>query len=233
MSLQKATIKLLPEDQGMAKGHPVFKGRTAFKVQFNPTEVTFNKGAQFAEIVIPGLDSPILQFVRGQNEKLTLELFFDATMPEGEERERDLTGQQVDVRDQTRPFYQLVKMQSATHAPPRIEFSWGDLSFQAVVESVQQKYTLFSPAGTPLRATLSLTLREYKTLEQQLKDLKLASADHSKLRVARRGDTLSGIAAKEYGDAGEWRRIAEANRIDNPRRLAPGTALFIPPLAAD
>ena len=48
-------------------------------VQFNPTEYTLEKGAQIAEIAIPGLDSPILQFIRGQTEKLTLELFFDTT----------------------------------------------------------------------------------------------------------------------------------------------------------
>ena len=48
-------------------------------VQFNPPELTLSKGAQIAEIAIPGLDSPILQFIRGQNEKLTLDLFFDTT----------------------------------------------------------------------------------------------------------------------------------------------------------
>ena len=36
------------------------------QVQFNPTEYTLAKGAQIAEIAIPGIDSPILQFVRGQ-----------------------------------------------------------------------------------------------------------------------------------------------------------------------
>ena len=48
-------------------------------VTFNPTEYTLNKGVQVAEIAIPGLDSPILQFVRGQSETLTLDLFFDST----------------------------------------------------------------------------------------------------------------------------------------------------------
>ncbi|MGA2394552.1 MAG: peptidoglycan-binding protein, partial [Candidatus Lustribacter sp.] len=44
--------------------------------QFNPTEMQFQKSAQIAEIAIPGLDSPLLQFVRLQDEKLNLELFF-------------------------------------------------------------------------------------------------------------------------------------------------------------
>ena len=37
------------------------------------------RGDQFAEIAIPGLDAPLQQFVRGQAEKLTLDLFFDTT----------------------------------------------------------------------------------------------------------------------------------------------------------
>ena len=49
------------------------------EVQFNPTEYTLTKGNQLAEIPIPGLDQPILQFVRGQTETLTLDLFFDST----------------------------------------------------------------------------------------------------------------------------------------------------------
>jgi hypothetical protein len=49
------------------------------EVQFNPPDLTLQKGAQIAEIAIPGIDSPILQFVRGQNERVTIELFFDST----------------------------------------------------------------------------------------------------------------------------------------------------------
>jgi len=48
-------------------------------VEFNPTELSFTKAAQIAEIGIPGIDAPILQFIRGQAEKVTIELFFDTT----------------------------------------------------------------------------------------------------------------------------------------------------------
>ena len=48
-------------------------------MQYNPTELSFDKQAQIAEIAIPGLDAPIQQFIRGNAEKLTLELFCDTT----------------------------------------------------------------------------------------------------------------------------------------------------------
>ena len=179
-------------------------------VQFNPTEYTLAKGAQIAEIAIPGIDSPILQFVRGQTQTLTLELFFDTTASGMERRPRCTTSGTL-----TEPVAQLVRIQPKTHAPPRIRFIWGlGLSFKAIVESVQQKFTLFNPPGVPLRATLDVSFREYKTLEEQLAELNLQSADHTKRRVVRRGDTLARIAVEEYGDAAQWRPIADAQ----PRR---------------
>ncbi len=196
------------------------------EVQFNPTEYTLEKGAQIAEIAIPGIDSPILQFVRGQNERLTMDLLFDTTASGMDESA-------TDVRSRTNAFYQLVKIQPRTHAPPRIRVSWGQgLSFTAVVESVRQQFTLFNPAGVPLRATLGVTFREYKTLEEQLAELNLQSSDHTRRRVVARGDTLTRIAAEEYGDPSRWRLIADANPelTRRVRRLTPGDTLLIPPL---
>ena len=40
--------------------------------------------------------------------------------------------------------------------------------------------------------------------------------------------TLSSIAALRWRKPEEWRRIAEANDIDNPRSLVPGQALRMP-----
>jgi hypothetical protein len=202
-------------------------------VQFNPTEYTLNKGAQIAEIGIYGIDSPILQFVRGQNEKLTLDLFFDTTAGNsGEELAGQLGVGAQDVTTLTRPFYQLVKIQPTTHAPPRIQFTWSkELKFKAIVESVQQKFTLFNPDGIPLRATLTMSFREYKTLEDQIAELKFGSSDHTKRHVVEVGDTLSRIAAAEYRDARAWRPIADANPgLARVRQLTPGMVLVIPPL---
>lgn len=38
--------------------------------------------------------------------------------------------------------------------------------------------------------------------------------------MVKRGDTLQSIAAKFYGDASKWHRIADANNIKNPRDLS-------------
>jgi nucleoid-associated protein YgaU len=208
-------------------------------VQYNPTELSMEKAAQIAEIAIPGIDSPVLQFVRGQNEKVTLELFFDTT-------EFGTGTGAVPVTTRTNEFYALVKMSGEEHAPPRCRFGWGDefpglvnqagkvagtrKAFDCIVESVSQKFTLFSPDGVPLRATLSVSLREYKSLKTQLQQLNLQSSDHTRVHTVQRGETLPQIAYQAYKDPARWRLIAEANRLLRPRNLEPGTVLELPPL---
>jgi nucleoid-associated protein YgaU len=209
-------------------------------VQYNPTEFTLDKGTQTAEITIPGLDSPLLQFVRGLNEKLTLDLFFDTT-------EDGMGAKATSVTTLTDTIYQLVKIESQRHAPPICTFHWSkhfpgsDISapslanqkrnaFPCIVESVRQKFTLFSSEGVPLRATLTVTLREYKTLNDQLHELNLLSPDHTQSHIVQHGETLSGLAGHYYQQPSEWRSIAEANDIEDPRRLMVGSFLTVPPL---
>lgn len=203
----------------------------AFEVLFNPERYTLNKGVQYAEIGIPGLDSPVLQFVRGQNEKITLELFYDTT-------DQGMVDNVTDVRTETVKVYDLLKILPNTHAPPRCVLQWGtggqlfsfgsSLNPRCVLESVSEEFNLFSPDGVPLRAKLNVTFREYKTIEEQVKENPRHSADRTKVRTVQRGQTLSLISWLEYGDPTQWRRIADENGLDNPRLVPPGTQLRIP-----
>jgi hypothetical protein len=207
------------------------EGGTEFYVLFNPERYTLNKGVQYAEIGIPGLDSPVLQFVRGQNEKITLELFYDTT-------DRGMVDNVTDVRTETAKVYDLLKIRTETHAPPRCHLHWGaggklfsfgsSLDSRCVLESLSEEFTLFSPDGIPLRAKLNATFREYKTIAEQIQEIPLHSSDRTKVVTVQRGQTLSLIAWQTYGDPGQWRRIADANALDNPRLIAPGMQLRIP-----
>ncbi len=217
-----------------------YTGTQRIPVQYNPTEFSLDRSVQMPEINIPGLDSPLLQFVRGQNEKMTLDLFFDTT-------ESGMGGGATSVTALTDTIYQLTKIEPQRHAPPTCTFYWGEnfpgdsisstylgnqtrTAFTCIVESVKQKFTLFSPEGVPLRATLTLSLREYKTLDQQLFELNLQSPDRTQNHIVQRGDTLSSIAGQYYQQPGAWRSIADTNAIEDPRRLSVGTFLTIPPL---
>ena len=216
-----ARFERLP-NPGASKGTPL-------EVQFNPSEYTLTKGAQLSEIPIPGLDQPIIQFVRGQTETLTLDLFFDST-------EEGTGSAAKPVTEKTDKFYELIKIDSDAHAPPVLLFSWGGnafagstrKAFKCVVANVRQQFTFFSPTGTPLRAKLTVELREYKSLADQIRELNLKSADHTKAHVVVEGETISSVAYQAYGDPAAWRAIADANAVEDPLGLAPGTILRIP-----
>ena len=56
-------------------------------------------------------------------------------------------------------------------------------------------------------------------------------APAGKTYVVQKGDSLSKIAKREYGDANDWPKIFEANRdiIKDPDLIHPGQTLKIPP----
>ena len=81
-----------------------------------------------------------------------------------------------------------------------------------------------------MRATLSVSLKQYEVLEDLLASNPLQSADRTKRHVFVQGETLQSVAAAEYGDSRQWRPIAEASRIDNPLTIRPGRPLTVPVL---
>lgn len=57
------------------------------------------------------------------------------------------------------------------------------------------------------------------------------SSTATRIYVVKSGDSLSKIAKREYGDAGAWNAIFEANKdqIKDPNLIHPGQKLKIPP----
>ena len=209
--LKKAYIQVL-DAQG--------KTKDKIPVLFNPSEYSMEKSNEFANINIPGLESPLLQFVRGGLETLTMDLFFDTYTYE----------KSIDVRKTyTDKIANLLKIDPTIHAPPVLQFVWGSLTFTGVLSRVSKKFTMFSSDGTPVRATLSVTFNEFKT-EKSTKEKPLQSRDRTKHYTLKQGDSLWLIAAEEYGDPAMWREIARANEIDNPRILETGRGIILPPV---
>lgn len=188
-------------------------------VCFNPTQYRIEKGNTFAEIPIPGLEAPPIQFIRGNTERLSLDLLVDTT--------DTLLDVRIRYTDQLRA---LLDVQSELHAPAIVRFIWDRQIFRGVIETLSITYVLFSPEGVPLRAQLALALKEYRPVEEQVKEMKTSSPDVDKAYTVRRGDTLSSVAEAAYGDASQWRAIANANEIDDPRRIEPGRVLRVPRL---
>jgi Contractile injection system tube protein len=206
-------------------------------VLFNPAEYSMERANSYKSTPIPGLGSPLIQFVNGDATTLTMDLFFDDyTDPPGMP---DLSptgivgsfaGEQKSTDDRIREIVGLLDIDAHLHAPPRVRFVWGPLKFEAVLEKVGRKITLFHASGRPARATLSVSFREYQSLDKQLDFTRRMSSDKTKRRQIRASDSIWIISHREYRDVRNWRHIAHASDVDDPRSLQPGEWVKVPPL---
>jgi hypothetical protein len=194
-------------------------------VMFNPEEYTLNKDNNFVSQTIPGLRSPILQFVNGNLRTLEMELLFDTYLPHTTEAESPR-----DVREETQKIVKLLDIDSNLHAPPVLTVSWASLQFRCVLARVSQRFIMFLPDGRPVRARLTVTFNEFIDAEREAKEVNLQTADFTKVHVVIQGETLSGIAGRFYEDPQLWRPIAIANDIADPRAIVVGQSLQIPSL---
>ncbi|MET0656520.1 MAG: hypothetical protein ABWX88_09275 [Pseudoxanthomonas sp.] len=198
-------------------------------VLFNPAEYSFERSNSYKALPVPGLGSPLVQFVNGEADVLTMDLFLDDyTDPEGPTSRERKESQPLLAR--IRDISRLLEIDRDLHAPSPVRFNWGPLEFTAVIEKLSRKVTMFHPDGTPARATLSVTFKEYRTLRRQLEQPRRESADKTKRRIVVGNDDLALIAYREYGDVREWVRIAEGNDLDDPREIAAGDWLMLPPM---
>lgn len=200
------------------------------EVLFNPTEYTFERANAYKATPVPGLGAPLLQFVNGESDTLSMELFLD----DYTDRRGPTSLQQPDPDDplgkRLGKLTDLLQVDRDLHAPPPVRFNWGPMEFTAVIEKMGRKVTMFHPDGTPARVTLSVSFKEYRTLQQQVEDPRRESADKTKRRVVVGREGLWLIAAREYDDAAAWPLIAEATDLDDPRDIASGDWLVLPPL---
>jgi hypothetical protein len=195
---------------------------------FNPNTVTIAKTVNWTDQGGKRRDHPRVQFEGGASRTLTLSLMFD-TYEATAETDKD-------VRRHTKKVADLARFNGDLHRPPVCVISWGgtgqeyDLPFRGVVTSLTQKFTMFLPTGTPVRAVVDVTFKEYEKPGRQERRNPTHSPDRRRTRVVKRGDTLWSLAAVVYEDPSRWRPIADANGIANPRELVPGTELIIPAL---
>lgn len=215
-------IKPLSFDRLTIRIHDGEKEGLLIQAHYNPKEYSVSKSVPLNPQTSSGNDSPETQFTTGQGASMELELFFD-TYEQG-----------TTVRVMTKMLDLLTVIDASIHRPPRITVTWGaDSNFEQTiwaVESLNKRFTMFLADGTPVRATCKLSLRETLESEAQEQARPKESPDHAKIRSVRRGETLQSIAEQEYDNAGEWRRIADANHVDDPFRIEPGTRLIIPPI---
>ena len=171
------------------------------------------------------------QYVGKGATKLSLELWFDVTVPWNGKGE-DPKG---DVRNLTKEVVYFITPQEEgdKFIPPGLRFVWGTFLFDGIVESMDESLEFFSEEGKPLRAKITLSVSQqeiqFQFNEPSAGTPAAAGANGSSaqpgtqpMEQANEGDTIQDMAGSA-GRTDEWQDIAEANNIENPRRLEPGT----------
>lgn len=205
---------------GEAKG-----GGVAVSCMFNPYEYTVSKANTYQEKARNRSDVPHVEFKKAGAQTLKLKLFFDSYE------------QKEDISQTTNQLWKLMESKTRSDGgrnekvpPPEVAFDWGVFRFVSVITSMTQKFTLFLPDGTPVRAEVDITFTQHKDLNDYPNQNPTSGGGVTEqVWQVVAGDRLDTIAASVYGDAGRWRLIASQNGITNPLALRPGQQLQIPP----
>lgn len=209
-------------------------GGVRVPVLFNPAEYSIERANVYKATPVPGLGSPLIQFINGDSATLSMELLIDdyTDGPDVPEPKGAMAGPSMSAAARIDAIVGLMDIDADLHAPPPVRFVWGPLRFEAVLEKVGRKITLFHPSGKPARASLTVSFKEFRPLAAQLDRPRRQSADKTKRRRISASETIWTIADREYGEVRRWRNIAAASDIDDPRSLRPGDWLKVPALEA-
>ena len=196
---------------------------------FNPTELQIQMLNSWSADTLPGAGAPSLRFAGSLSGTFALSLFFDSTA-EG----TAVTGQTVKLMELMQPDPKLpgADEKSGNVRPPWVVFHWGDLhSFKSVVTSLDITFIYFGSDGTPLRARADMVLTQFEPdLAVSGQNPTSGTPHPHRVHQVHPGETLDRIAAAHYGDSTRWRAIADANGIEDPLSIRPGTVLAIPRL---
>jgi nucleoid-associated protein YgaU len=218
--LTPAKIELLEPGQAAGRPGPLIK-EIAF--QLNPKELTMAKTAKWeTKNQKKASSAPPASYQGPEPQKLTVEMYFDASLA----RDASVVQQVEDLFKATAPTEK--SKGTKTPSPPWVRFMWGGLSgFVGYITSVSAKYTLFAPSGMPIRAVCTVAMTELAA-EQGRQNPTSGGLQPRRLHVVREGDSLAGIAYREYGRSALWRALADVNGIDDPMRLRPGRSILLP-----
>ena len=225
MSLEMAYIK------------PLEGGNTAeITAMFNPDQITYTKSNTWNLHHTNGQNLPEVSFASGVPATLAVTLLFDGTedgqnvakiinrLTELTKVNKELKGRRSSANGGDAPS------NSFQGRPPTVRFHWGNyLSFDAVVQKVISRFSMFLDDGTPVRASVDVTFMQIAD-ENAFPTQNPTSGGRTGERVHRLAprETLDQVAYANFGRTSLWRALAAFNGIDDPMRIQAGDAILLP-----
>jgi hypothetical protein len=207
-----------------------------FSVQFNPATLKISRNNNVDR---SGATAKTQKAQRPSSEpaSLTFDLEFDTA-------EQGSASARVDVRKWTALLRQFVETPPApsTDPPPAVQFCWGTLIFNGIIEQLTEDLDYFASDGTPLHAKINVKISEQDfaleaTKGAAAKDSKAArdpgatnpgtapgssgTQDPTQLVNALEGESAPQLLSRLGKDPAGWR--AAMTGLDSPLGLTAGT----------
>lgn len=187
---------------------------------FNPFEFTFTKQNSWNEEPATGHNAPWLKFNNAGAQTVSLSLHFDSQ------------ADKKNVRTYTAPLWKMVTIdasnknaKSGKGEPPPVQFTWGTISFTAVITQISEKFTLFDATGMPLRSTVDISLKEFHRKGTGAQSTQSGTGMIAAETTVTQGQRMDHVAASTTGSAANQRKVAEQNNINNPLNVPNGSKL--------
>lgn len=166
LAADRAALAAVPAAIGIVSAAPAagmftlvgLDSGATFIAQFNPKEISINKAVPWTRAPTSTSDQPELQFRHARGRTMSFTLEFDTSAD----------GTDVHSAYVTRLVALSMVMDSSASAPEnkrrptrvKVAAGAGAITFEGVIESIDTRYTMLLPDGTPVRATCAVTLRE-------------------------------------------------------------------------
>lgn len=198
-----------------------------YTLQINPESYKHQHSASYAKNDATDTAGVTTKFIVLEPQKLQFEFYLDAT---------GVVPGVTDVAAEIKRFKAVAYSYNGTiHSANYLTVTWGKgaegTGFQCRLTSLDIDYVLFRPDGTPLRAKLAVGFEQYLSPDALALLANKNSPDMSHLRTVAIGDKLPNLCYQIYGDSKYYLDVARHNRLDNFRRLTPGSTLSFPPLS--
>jgi Contractile injection system tube protein len=233
--LVQATLQRLkvtqvgPPKKATAKATPVGK---PLPVQFNPATLRISRRNN-VDRAGTTTQSQKAQNPSAERATLAFDLEFDTA-------EQDSSGRYVDVRQWTALVRQFVEPppDKPGEAAPAVQFAWGTVVFNGIIDQITEELDYFAPDGTPLHAKVSVSISEQDFKLDGAAARTVATAAEpgqgvggtgpgetptgplDQVAQARNNESAQQLMTRLGLDPGAWR--AAMSGIDSPLDLAPG-----------
>ena len=197
-----------------------------FTALLNPENYSQKYQVKYAEEQSSGTSGMHLKFDKIEPQTMEFEFIFDQTGA--------LAGTEPSengVEDNIEAFKSLtLGYDGNIHRTRYLKLVWGTLLFKCCLENLDVTYKLFKPDGTPLRATVKASFKEFKEDERRVAEENSNSPDLTHLRTVNAGDHLPLMVHRIYGDKKYYMQVARFNELTSFRNLEEDQSVTLPPL---